>query len=176
MTVRFKSFPGVALNEEDFRQGKVLYQMDELKAEYAWDSGIAIGTYLAGLKRGVILGVRCSHCRRIVVPPRTVCEWCFRPMEEYVELADTGTVNTFSLCYISWDMRRLSEPEIPAVIHIDGTSELGPASVVMGGIMHKLGEVDPKEVHIGMRVQAVWKPAEERSGAITDILYFKPIR
>jgi len=40
--------------------------------------------------------------------------------------------------------------------------------------MHRLGEVDPKEVKIGMRVQAVWKPAEERVGAITDINYFKP--
>lgn len=175
MTARIKTFPGVALSEKDFAQGKVLYQMDTLKAEYAWDSGIAIGTYLAGLKRGVILGVRCNHCRKIVLPPRVVCEWCFRPMDEYVELPDTGTVNTFSLCYISWDMRQLTQPEIPAVIHLDGTSELGPASVIMGGIMHKLGEVDPKEVHIGMRVQAVWKPEAERQGAITDILYFKPI-
>jgi len=41
--------------------------------------------------------------------------------------------------------------------------------------MHKLGEVDPEKVYIGMRVKAVWKPAEERQGAITDILYFKPI-
>jgi uncharacterized OB-fold protein len=30
-------------------------------------------------------------------------------------------------------------------------------------------------VKIGMRVQAVWKPENEREGAITDILYFKPI-
>jgi uncharacterized OB-fold protein len=41
--------------------------------------------------------------------------------------------------------------------------------------MHMLGEVDPNEVKIGMRVQAVWKPASERQGSITDILYFKPI-
>jgi uncharacterized OB-fold protein len=26
-----------------------------------------------------------------------------------------------------------------------------------------------------MKVKAVWKPAEEREGAITDIKYFKPI-
>jgi hypothetical protein len=34
--------------------------------------------------------------------------------------------------------------------------------------------VEPDAVHIGMRVQAVWKPEDEREGAITDILYFKP--
>ena len=42
--------------------------------------------------------------------------------------------------------------------------------------MHMLGEVDPEDVHVGMKVKAVWKPREERTGAITDILYFKPLR
>ncbi len=89
-------------------------------------------------------------------------------MHTYKPLQDTGVVNTFSLCYVTWDVQRIKEPEIPAVIEIDGASPLH-------GIMHKLGEVDPDEVKIGMRVQAVWKPAAERQGAITDILYFKPI-
>jgi uncharacterized OB-fold protein len=41
--------------------------------------------------------------------------------------------------------------------------------------MHLLGEVDPQQVEIGMKVQAVWKPAEEREGSILDIKYFKPV-
>ena len=175
MTARIKHFPGTSLGEKDFDEKKVLFVHDELKADYAWDTGIAIGAYLAALKEGVILGVRCSHCNKVVVPPRAVCEWCFRPMDEYVPLKDTGTVNTFSLCYVTWDVQRIKEPEIPAVIHLDGSSELSESSVIMGGIMHKLGEVDPKKVKIGMRVRAVWKKPKEREGAITDILYFKPI-
>jgi uncharacterized OB-fold protein len=66
-------------------------------------------------------------------------------------------------------MQRIKEPEIPAVINIDGAS-------LLHGIMHMLGEIDPKEVKIGMRVKAFWKPAEERQGSINDILYFKPIK
>jgi uncharacterized OB-fold protein len=89
-------------------------------------------------------------------------------MDEYIPLQDTGIVNTFSLCYVTWDVQRITTPEIPAVIEIDGASPLH-------GIMHKLGEVDPQAVQIGMRVKAVWRPPEERQGAITDILYFKPI-
>jgi uncharacterized OB-fold protein len=65
-------------------------------------------------------------------------------------------------------MVRVEEPEIPAVIEIDGAS---PGM----GILHLLGEVDPQEVKIGMKVKAVWKPPQEREGAITDIKYFKPI-
>jgi uncharacterized OB-fold protein len=95
-------------------------------------------------------------------------------MDEYVPLEDSGIVNTYSLCYVTWDVKRVEEPELPAVIQLDGASSLesGP---IMGGIMHMLGEVDPEEIHIGMRVKAVWKPPGERQGSITDILYFKPI-
>ena len=168
MTAKIKHFPGTALSEGDFTAGKVLFNHDELHAGFAWDTGAGIGAYLAGLKRGVLLGAYCSTCRKTVVPPRTVCEWCYRPIEEIVPLQDTGKVNTFSLCYVTWDVQRISEPEIPAVIEIDGASPLH-------GILHKLGEVDPQQVRVGMRVQAVWKPAGERQGAITDILYFKPL-
>ena len=168
MTTKLIKFPGTALGEDDFSKQKVLFNYDELKGDFAWDTGIAIGSYLAGLKAGIILGARCTTCRKIVVPPRLVCEWCYRPMEEVIQLQDTGTVNTFSLCYVTWDMQRVKEPEIPAVIEIDGASPLH-------GIMHMLGEVDPTKVHIGMRVKAVWRPAAERAGAITDIQYFKPI-
>jgi uncharacterized OB-fold protein len=176
MTEKFKYYPGKSLSEKDFEEGKILFTHDELKADFAWDTGVAIGSYLAGLKKGVILGSSCSHCHKIVVPPRTVCEWCFRPMDEYVQVQDTGIVNTFSLCYVTWDVQRIKEPEIPAVIQLDGASTLSDTSVIMGGIMHKLGEVDPKKVEIGMRVKAVWKPETERTGSVTDILYFKPIK
>jgi uncharacterized OB-fold protein len=160
--------PGTPLSEKDFTEGNILYNMDKLHGDFAWDTGIAIGRYLEGLKDGLIIGSRCSTCRKTVVPPRTVCEWCYHPMTEFVTLEDTGIVNTFSLCYVTWDVKRIKEPEIAAVIEIDGASPLH-------GIMHILGEVNPEEVYIGMRVKAVWKPPEERQGAITDILYFKPL-
>jgi len=156
------------LSEADFAEGKVLFNYDRLKGDFAWDTGVGIGSYLAGLKDGVILGSRCRTCRKVVVPPRVVCEQCFHPMDEYVPLQDTGTVVTFSLCYVTWDVQRIKDPEIPAVIAIDGAAPLH-------GIMHLLGEVDPQAVSTGMRVQAVWKPEAEREGAITDILYFKPL-
>jgi uncharacterized OB-fold protein len=174
MTEKIRHFPGTPLSEKDFEQGKILFRHDELKADYAWDTGIGIGAYLSSLKNGIILGSACYTCKKIVVPPRTVCEWCFEPMDEYIPLKDTGTVNTFSLCYVTWDVLRITEPEIPIVVQLDGTSSLksGP---IMGGIMHLLGEVEPQQVKIGMRVQAVWKKPEDRQGAITDILYFRPI-
>jgi len=168
MSENTTQLPGTPLTEKDFEAGNILFNYDQLRGDFAWDTGIAISRYLAGLKDGVILGGRCSTCRKTVVPPRTVCEWCFRPMTEYVPLMDTGMVNTFSLCYVTWDVKRIQDPEIPAVIEIDGASPLH-------GIMHKLGDVDPEHVFIGMRVQAVWLEPQDRQGSVTDIQYFKPI-
>jgi uncharacterized OB-fold protein len=168
MSEYIDKYPGTPLSENDFNEGNILFNYDELKGDYAWDTGVAIGRYLASLKDGIILGSHCSTCRKTVVPPRMVCEWCFRPMVEFVPLQDTGTVNTFSLCYVTWDVKRIKEPEIPAVIEIDGASPLH-------GIMHMLGDIDPQTVHIGMRVKAVWKPDDERQGSITDIQFFTPI-
>ncbi len=168
MTSKIKEFPGTGLRESDFAEKKVLFTEWTPNAQYAWDAGVAIGRFLSELKAGRIIGTRCHHCRRTVVPPRIFCEWCFRPMDEWVYLQDEGIVNTFSITYVHWDMVRVKEPIIPAVVEIAGASK-------GMGIMHLLGEVDPEDVKIGMRVKAVWKPAAERTGAITDILYFKPV-
>jgi len=155
---------GHALTDAEFRSapGAVDHQVD---ARYAWDTGVAISRFLAGLKEGRILGRECRVCRRVLVPPRMFCERCFRPTDRWVEAERTGVVTTFSICHVTWDMRPLEPPAIPAVIGIDGSD---------GGLMHRLGEVGPADVRVGMAVEAVWKPLEERTGSILDIAYFRP--
>ncbi|MEM4728534.1 MAG: Zn-ribbon domain-containing OB-fold protein [Thermoplasmata archaeon] len=163
-----KELAGTALSEEDLRERRVLVEeTPDPGLSYSWSAGVAIGTYLNGLKEGRILGVRCSSCGRIMVPPRMFCEQCFIPLTEFVSVRDHGTVNTFAICYIRTDASRQKTPQIPAVIELDGAS---PGM----GILHLLGEVAPEAVRVGMRVRAVWRPPEERKGDITDILYFKP--
>ena len=162
-----REYPGTPLSDDDVSQGKVLMVKIDPNARYAWDAGIAIGRFLAELKKGRIVGRRCHRCRRTMVPPRMFCEECFRPTDEWVYLEDSGRVNTYSVSYLRWDASRLEEPTIPAVIEIDGASK-------GMGIMHLLGGVKPEDVQMGMRVKAVWKPARQREGSILDIRYFRP--
>ena len=159
---------GTALSSEDFKKKRVFTTSYKPKAEYAWDTGFAIGRYLEGLKEGKLLARSCKKCGRILIPPRAFCELCFRPTDDWIELEHTGTINTFSLCYITWDMQKLTDPLIPSVIEIDGATE-------GCGIMHMIGGGDPKAVQVGMKVEAVWKPADEREGSITDIQHWRPI-
>ncbi|HEX5936768.1 MAG TPA: Zn-ribbon domain-containing OB-fold protein [Actinomycetota bacterium] len=155
-----------SLSEEAFRSatGAVEQRLD---AAYDWDAGEAVGTFLEGLREQRILATTCDSCGRTLVPPRMFCERCFRPIDGWTEVPQTGNVETFSICHVTWDMRPLDEPQIPAVIRLDGTSE--------GGFLHLLGEVAPDDVRAGMEVEAVWKPPGERAGSILDIAYFRPL-
>ena len=159
---------GTSLKEDDIERQKVLTVAYRPKVKYAWATGIAIGRFLMGLRAGEILGTKCEHCGRVVVPPRTFCEWCFKESNTWVKLPDTGIVNTFSICYITADTTRVKTPLIPAVIGIDSTTN--------AGFLHLIGGVKPEDVRIDMRVKAVWLDASERKGSITDIKYFTPLK
>ncbi len=153
------------LSDTEFREAPGAVD-DVLDATYRWDAGEAMGAFLEGMSEGRIMATVCERCARTLVPPRMFCERCFRPTDRWTQVPDTGSVQTFSICHVRWDMVPLDPPEIPAVIRLDDTSE--------GGFLHKLGEVEPGDVRIGMEVEAVWKDASERQGSILDIAYFRP--
>ena len=168
MSEKFKEIPGTPLSSRDLKSGKVLTFKWRPNAKYAWSIGIAYGRFLEELKNGRIIGRSCHQCQRILVPPRMFCEQCFKGTDEWVYVKNTGKINTFSISYLDSDARRIKTPIPLAVIDLDGAS---PGI----GILHKLGNVDPKRIHVAMRVRAVWKSAKQREGSITDIKYFEPI-
>jgi uncharacterized OB-fold protein len=151
---------------------KVPHIDDVPDLRYYWDNGQSLTTYLDGLKNGKIRGSLCKRTGRMMIPPRTFDEMSdLDPVHDYFDLPDTGTVMTYTLSHVNWDSSQLPNGQINifAVIAIDGAGE-------NVGLVHRLGEVDSKDVKIGMRVKAVWKPAEERTGTILDIRYFAPIK
>ncbi len=144
---------------------KVWY--DNMPLESLYTVGIAGEKFFRAIKdRGVILGTSCPVCNLVYVPPVSYCERCFAELEEWVEVGAQGTVHTYTVLAVSLEDRPLEEPEILAVINIDG---------VHGGLVHGLGEIKADEVEIGMAVKAVFKAQEEREGSILDIRYFKPV-
>ena len=172
MELKKEMLRGTQLSEKDFRAGKVVTVEWAPDIRYSWDNGVGISHYLNQLKEGKIAGCRCERCNVTTLPPRGFCERCFKPINEWVVLQDTGVINTFSVSHVDWKAGRLKEgerPHTPAVIEIDGAS---PGH----GLLHLIGGIEPYDIKIGMKVKAVWKPAEERTGSITDILYFKPVR
>ncbi|MCP4547282.1 MAG: thiolase domain-containing protein [bacterium] len=139
---------------------------------YSWDNGAALTTYLDGFKAGKLRASKCNKCNRMMVPPRAFCELCnLHPVNDYYDIQDTGTVQTLTRSYVDWDSSMLPKGKERhyAVISLDGASD-------EMGICHWLGEVKVKDLKVGMRVKAVWKPEKDREGGILDIKYFRPLK
>ncbi len=128
--------------------------------------GLAGERFFRALKdEGKILGTRCLRCDVLYVPGRAFCERCLDGLDEWVDVGTRGPVYTFTLLYKDLDGNPLPTPEIVALVQFGD-----------GGIVHRLGEVDPDVVTIGMEVEAVLRPAKERKGSILDISHFRPVQ
>jgi uncharacterized OB-fold protein len=146
-------------------EAKVWYDNIPLESEYT--VGIAGERFLRAIKdEGVFLGTVCPTCDLTYLPPTMYCERCFAHLDEWVEVGTRGSVYTYTVLTRSLSDQPMDQPEVLALIRFDGAH---------GGIVHRLGEVDPSEVEINMAVEAVLKPKKERQGSILDIKYFKPV-
>lgn len=169
MSEKMKEVPGTYLRDSELKAPDAIAFKSRPNAKYVWTAGIAYSKYMDAFKDGKIIGRRCRECERIIVPPRMFCSECFRATDEWVYVKDTGTINTFSISYLDADANRIEEPILVAVIDLDGASE--------GiGILHIVGNCAPDDLHIGMKLRAVWKPENERIGCVTDIKFFEPLK
>ncbi len=126
--------------------------------------GLAGERFFRALKdEGRIYGTRCSRCNHLYVPAVSFCERCLGELDEWIDVGLIGEVHTYTLLYQNYDGTPRQSPELIAFVRMGD-----------GGIVHRLAEVSPDNLKIGMRVMAVLKSQEERKGSIQDILYFKP--
>lgn len=139
----------------------------EIPMSYVYTAGRAQGPFFEALRdEGRFIGTRCEKCGVTLCPPQMYCERCFGRIEKNtVEVPNRGAVHTFTVSWETFAGERKDEPSIVAMIRLDGTD---------GALFHRLGEVDPGDVHIGMRVEAEFKPKEERQGSLLDIVHFRP--
>lgn len=140
-------------------------------------AGLYLSKFFRVLKEeGRILANKCPKCQRVVFPPRIVCGWCKVRIEDkdenWIALSDKGSVISYTLTEereVDRATGRMIGDYYPcAFIRLDG----GDKWTLLA---HFLGEEALDSLSPGMRVQAVWKPVEERRGRMTDIRYFRKI-
>ena len=132
---------------------------------YEFTAGAALARFLASIREGRIMGQRCPGCASVYVPPRGSCSRCGIPTEEEVEVKDTGVIEAFTIVHIPIPGNPIKPPFIAASILLDGTDM---------ACLHLVNEVATEKVHVGMRVQAVWRPREEWDYTFENIAWFKP--
>ena len=128
--------------------------------------GLAGERFFRAIKdEGRIYGTFCPKCNRTYVPAAAFCERCLGELTEWIDVGARGEVVTYTLLYENYDGSPRDTPEIVAFVRLGD-----------GGLVHKLGDLQPDEIAIGLEVEAVFKPKTDRAGSILDILYFKPVK
>ena len=136
----------------------------KLELPYKRTLGPVIGAFFTGLRDGRIVGSRTSR-GRVLCPPLEYDPETGDSVQEIVELADTGTVQSFAWVPVPLRKHPLQHPFAFALIKIDGADT---------ALLHAVDAGSPGAMSIGMRVRARFRA--ERKGHVRDLECFVPAR
>ena len=128
---------------------------------YTRSTGPAIGAFLTGLRDKRFVGVRGAD-GRVIVPAIDYDPVTSEDLADYVNLADTGGVTTWSWNANPTKCQPLDTPFAWALVKLDGADVAFLAAVDAGS---------PDAIATGAKVKARW--ADERIGSIRDLVCFE---
>jgi hypothetical protein len=153
---------------QDTKAGRVFEDRVSLPFRYAL--GTTMTRFFDEFKDKKIMGTKCPSCKKVFVPARYFCSRCFDKMKEWVQVKDTGVVETWTMITYKYSGQDREPPYITAQIRLDGADVK---------FLHYIGGVDMSDlekvrefVKTGMKVRAKWRAS--RNGNIHDIEYFEP--
>ncbi|MBS4753989.1 OB-fold domain-containing protein [Nocardioides sp. zg-ZUI104] len=127
--------------------------------DYTRSTGPVLGRFLTGLRDGHLVGARLSD-GRVVCPPPEFDPVSHTACDDFVTLADTGTVTSWTWVSEPVAGQPFDRPFAFALITLDGATT---------PMLHAVDVSSPEEISTGLRVRARW--AAERTGAITDVVF-----
>jgi hypothetical protein len=132
---------------------------------YEYTASGAHAEFLHQVAQGRLRGQRCPECRKVYCPPSGACPRCGVHTREWVDVADRGTVTTFCIVRVPSENIEVKLPYCAANIVLDGSDV---------PLIALLGECEPADVRVGMRVEAVWRPRGEWTTSFENIRHFRP--
>ncbi len=137
----------------------------EINIPYKWTTGPAAGKFLTTLRdERKIIGLKCSSCGRVSVPPEEICGKCRKRNSEFVDISDEGELVSFTEVRVPVFWQPAEPPFVIGFIKLDGADTL---------LIHRI-LASASSLKKGLRVKARWK--EEREGHILDIEGFEIIQ
>lgn len=132
---------------------------------YRYTPGLSQSRFLRAMAEGRLIGERCPECGKVYAPSRGACPVDGVPTGEAVEIADRGTVVSFCIVNVEFTGRGFDIPYASALILPDG------ADIPLFGLIQ---EMPHDEVHVGLRVEAKWKPEEGWEQSLENIEWWRP--
>ena len=124
-------------------------------------TGPVIGAFLTGLRSKKVLGIKDS-AGRVVCPPVEYDPTSGEPLTEMVEVADEGTITSWSWVETVREGQPLATPHALALIKLDGADT---------SMLHAVDATVADAVSTGARVRIRW--SDERRGLLGDIACFE---
>lgn len=121
--------------------------MNERPAPIATEDSELFWAAAAG---GRLVAQRCARCHRLHHPPRPMCPSCGATGHEWVELAGTGTVYSYSLLHHPRHPA-FAYPVIAAIVHLDEGIRL----------VSNLVDIEPGDVRIDLPVEVTFAPTAD---------------
>jgi uncharacterized OB-fold protein len=134
------------------------------RLDFTYTAGLATTRFLRGLSEGKILGERAPG-GKVYVPSRGADPQLGVPTSEQVDLPHVGTLVSFCVVNVAFYGQGMEIPYTSGLILLDG-SDLP--------LMHLIQECPVEDVHIGMRVEAVWVDQADLGPTLESIRYFRP--
>lgn len=141
---------------------------ENINVPYKWAYGQALSHFFTELKENKKLwGLKSSQTGKVYCPPKIYDGVTFSDCDEWVELSDVATLQSFSTVHMSFPGQPKEPPYVIAWVIPDGAHTT---------IYHILNVEDEEGLEVGMKVKAVWRPDNERIGTIYDIAYYEPVK
>jgi uncharacterized OB-fold protein len=134
-----------------------------LEYPYRRSVGPVLGRFFTALREGEILAGRAAD-GRLLVPPPEYDPVNGKPLSEFVPVADTGSVVSWTWITAPKRAHPFPRPFAWALIRLDGADS---------ALLHAIDAESASRLRTGLRVRARWRP--ERAGDIHDIECFEPV-
>ncbi len=155
------------LREKLNQSSQARHWNDSIPLEYHYTAGVAGEEFRRELRdNGRLLAAKCSKCKSTYIPARLFCPQCFTEMKDLFPVDKPGYVYAFTTVGNNRNGSETEQPTIVALVKFES---------VKGGIVHRLQVNSSEEAAIGMKVEFILKERANRTGALTDIISFKPI-
>ena len=126
------------------------------------EESFTISSFQNFLEKKRLMGVKCSDCNKLMLPPRMICTKCNSRELEWHEFKGDGTLETYSILHVAPTFLKDNVPYVVGIIKL----REGP---MITGRITDVDATKSENIEIGMNVEIEFLKESGKT-----ILAFKP--
>jgi uncharacterized OB-fold protein len=83
------------------------------------EAPFTIDQFYKYLARGKLMAGKCTHCGKIHLPPRPLCDRCFHQTFTWLEIAGTGKLVTYTVIHVAPEQFQEQAPYAVGIVELE---------------------------------------------------------